>query len=90
MNVRSHAKSASVAWSPLAQRPGLLAAGTVAGADAFSAPSMEILSVDLAVPGSDMAVLGSVPIDDRIERLAWGTKGGRQKNAKKHKEEALV
>lgn len=40
MNVKVAGKSATVAWSPLQQRPGLLAAATVAGADAFSAPSV--------------------------------------------------
>lgn len=75
MNVKVASKSATVAWSPLQQRPGLLAAATVSGADAFSAPSMDIFSVDLSSAGRDMAVLGSVPIDDRVERLSWGTKG---------------
>ena len=75
MNVKSISKSATVAWSPLQQRPGLLAAGTVAGADAFSAPSLDILAVDLSADGQEMASLGSVPIDDRVERLTWGTKG---------------
>jgi protein transport protein SEC31 len=74
-SVKSIARSATVAWSPLEASPGLMCAGTVAGADAFAAPSLELLSVDLAAPSPELQVLGQVPIDDRVERLSWGTKG---------------
>ena len=74
-SVKSIARSATVAWSPLEAQPGLLCAGTVAGADAFAAPCLEIFSVDLASQSSEMQAVGNVPIDDRVERLTWGTKG---------------
>lgn len=36
---------------------------------------MDIFAVDLSADGQGMATMGSVPIDDRVERLSWGTKG---------------
>ena len=74
-SVKSISRSATVAWSPLEARPGLMCAGTVAGADAFAAPSLEVLSVDLASQSPELQVVGKVAIDDRVERLSWGTKG---------------
>ncbi len=54
MNVKVAGKSATVAWSPLQERPGLLAAATVAGADAFSAPSVRRASA-LPCPGLSLS-----------------------------------
>ena len=54
---------------------GLLAAATVAGADAFSAPSMEIFSVDLSADGQEMATMGTVPIDDEFRIFTTANMG---------------
>ena len=71
-------RSATVAWCPLHDRSGLLAAGTVANAisDSFDASAaLEIFSLELSSSSSEMTLLGSVQTSERFHRLAWGAGG---------------
>eukprot|EP00307_Rebecca_sp_RCC1486_P002525 CAMPEP_0119433260 /NCGR_PEP_ID=MMETSP1335-20130426/49318_1 /TAXON_ID=259385 /ORGANISM="Chrysoculter rhomboideus, Strain RCC1486" /LENGTH=482 /DNA_ID=CAMNT_0007459095 /DNA_START=9 /DNA_END=1454 /DNA_ORIENTATION=+ len=74
--LKSVSRSGTVAWSTSAERPGLLATGTVAGAidDSFeSTAQLEIFNLELSSPSTDMPLLGSVTTSERFQRLAWGT-----------------
>ena len=78
MKLKEMPRSAAVAWSPLASKSNLIAAGTVAGAidDSFaSTGSLEILEVDFSNMGDQMTVKGKVEVSDRFNKLAWGMKG---------------
>eukprot|EP00003_Mantamonas_plastica_P027869 TRINITY_DN6107_c0_g1_i3.p1 TRINITY_DN6107_c0_g1~~TRINITY_DN6107_c0_g1_i3.p1 ORF type:complete len:451 (+),score=61.60 TRINITY_DN6107_c0_g1_i3:94-1353(+) len=69
-------RSATIAWSPTPKNPNLLAAGTVAGHmdHTFqSTAQLELFSLDLADSDMQMPVRGSVSVNYRFHRLAWGT-----------------
>jgi protein transport protein SEC31 len=72
-------RSATVAWNPVVgRRPALLAAGTIAGTmsmDFDPTGSLEIFSLDLEKPGSEMTVLGKIETGERMQRLAWSNLG---------------
>lgn len=79
MLVREVSRSAAVAWSPLAHRPHLLAAGTLAGTmnvDFDPTGKLEIFDVsDLATSGAkeslEMSMVGLTSTQDRLHRLVW-------------------
>jgi protein transport protein SEC31 len=73
--LKSISRSGTLAWSTSADRPALLAAGTVAGAidDTFECTAhLEIFNLDFASADHSMPVLGSVETSERFQRLAWG------------------
>lgn len=71
MKVKEIEKTANVSWSPAAQHPVLLAAGTAAQLDAsFSTTAaLEIYSLNLTEPGLDMELRSSVSSDYRCVRM---------------------
>lgn len=79
MLVREVSRSAAVAWSPLAQRPHLFAAGTLAGTmtkDFDPTGKLEIFDVsELASRATadslEMPVVGLTSTSERLHRLAW-------------------
>jgi len=77
--LKSIQRSGTLAWSTSADRPALLAAGTVAGAidDSFECTAhLEIFDLDLASADQSMPLLGSVTTSERFQRLAWGAGSG--------------
>lgn len=68
MKVKDLERIVNVAWSPAAQYPILLAAGTAAqqlDASFNTSASLEIYSLNLSEPGMDMELKASVPSDHR-------------------------
>ena len=71
-------RSATVAWSPIAANRNFICAGTVAGAidDSFAAgATLEVLEVEYAAPGMDLAVRGTIECSERFNKLAWSKIG---------------
>lgn len=72
-------RSATVAWNPVSsRRPALLAAGTIAGTmsmDFDPTGSLEIFSLDLEKPNSEMTALAKIQTGERMQRLAWSSTG---------------
>lgn len=69
---------ATVAWSPLPQQSGLVAAGTVAGTlgvDFNTSAHLELLSLDLSGHGEEAPVVGRTSVPDRFNKLCWGLTG---------------
>lgn len=67
-----------MSWSPAAQHPILLAAGTAAqqlDASFSTTAALEIFSLNLTEPGLDMELRTSVPSDYRFHKIAWGSYG---------------
>eukprot|EP01118_Nematostelium_gracile_P009122 TRINITY_DN3055_c0_g1_i1.p1 TRINITY_DN3055_c0_g1~~TRINITY_DN3055_c0_g1_i1.p1 ORF type:complete len:479 (-),score=131.65 TRINITY_DN3055_c0_g1_i1:316-1752(-) len=67
---------ATTAWSPIAQYPGYLAAGTVAGtmSSTFDTSAhLEIFSFDFA--SKDYKVVGKVDVPERFHKIVWGQTG---------------
>jgi protein transport protein SEC31 len=67
-------RSAVVSWSPLDYRPGLLAAGSVAGSLdlSFSASStLEIFDVDFSSDNGTLNSIGKIESDVKFQKLAW-------------------
>ena len=72
MKVKELHKTVNVAWSPQAQHPILLAAGTAAqqlDASFSTNASLDLYSLNLQQPGYDMQLSTSVPSDQRFEFL---------------------
>jgi protein transport protein SEC31 len=68
MKIKEIEKTVNVSWSPEAQHPILLAAGTAAqrvDASFSTAAALEIYSLNLTEPGLDMELRTSVPSDYR-------------------------
>lgn len=78
MKVKEIEKTANVSWSPAAQHPVLLAAGTAAqqlDASFSTTAALEIYSLNLTEPGLDMELRSSVSSDYRFHKIAWGSYG---------------
>ncbi|XP_031779577.1 protein transport protein Sec31A isoform X3 [Nasonia vitripennis] len=78
MKVKELHKTVNVAWSPLAQYPILLAAGTAAqqlDASFDTNASLDLYSLNLQQPGYDMQLNVSVPSDQRFHKIIWGSYG---------------
>lgn len=79
MLLREVNRSAAVAWSPLASRPSLLAAATLAGTMTVDFdPSGRLEIFDISERASrglqdplDMACVGLTSTSERVHRLAW-------------------
>ena len=79
MLVREVNRSAAVAWSPLANRPTLLAAATLAGTMTVDFdPSGKLEIFDISEKASrgmqdalDMPCIGLTSTSERVHRLAW-------------------
>lgn len=68
MKVKEIERTANVSWSPAAQHPVLLAAGTAAqqlDASFSTTAALEIYSLNLTEPGLDMELRTSLPSDYR-------------------------
>ncbi|PSN56122.1 Protein transport protein Sec31A [Blattella germanica] len=82
MKVKELERTVNVSWSPAAQHPILLAAGTAAqqlDASFSTSAALEIYSLNLTEPGLDMELRASVPSEHRFHKVAWGTYGfGRE------------
>ncbi|XP_043275091.1 protein transport protein Sec31A isoform X2 [Venturia canescens] len=75
MKVKELVKTVNVAWSPQAQHPILLAAGTAAqqlDASFNTSASLDLYSLSLQQPGYDMEIKASVPSDHRFHKVIWG------------------
>jgi len=71
-------RTANIAWSPQAQVPIYLAAGTAAqqlDASFSTNSNLEIYGLNLSESGHDMPCLASVPVDQRYHKLVWGACG---------------
>ncbi|XP_021915542.1 protein transport protein Sec31A isoform X3 [Zootermopsis nevadensis] len=78
MKVKEIERTANVSWSPAAQHPVLLAAGTAAqqlDASFSTTAALEIYSLNLTEPGLDMELRTSLPSDYRFHKIAWGCYG---------------
>lgn len=68
MKVKDLERTVNVAWSPAAQYPTFLAAGTAAqqlDASFNTSASLELYSLNLSEPGMDMELTASVNSDHR-------------------------
>lgn len=68
MKVKELLKTVNVAWSPPAQHPIMLAAGTAAqqlDASFNTSASLDLYLLGLQTPGCDMELRASVPSDHR-------------------------
>ncbi|KAG7202003.1 hypothetical protein KM043_004690 [Ampulex compressa] len=78
MKVKELLKTVNVAWSPPAQHPVLLAAGTAAqqlDASFNTSASLDLYSLNLQQPGYDMELKASVSSDHRFHKIIWGSYG---------------
>ncbi|XP_023705951.1 protein transport protein Sec31A isoform X4 [Cryptotermes secundus] len=78
MKVKEIERTVNVSWSPAAQHPILLAAGTAAqqlDASFSTTAALEIYSLNLTEPGLDMELRTSLPSDYRFHKIAWGSYG---------------
>lgn len=78
MKVKELLKTVNVAWSPQAQHPILLAAGTAAqqlDASFNTSASLDLYALNLQQPGYDMEHKVSVPSEHRFHKLIWGSYG---------------
>lgn len=67
-----------MAWSPAAQHPIYLAAGTAAqqlDATFSTSAALEIYQMNLSDPSMEMALCGSIQSECRFYKLAWGGHG---------------
>ncbi|XP_063227208.1 protein transport protein Sec31A isoform X4 [Bacillus rossius redtenbacheri] len=79
MKVKEAERTANLAWSPAAQHPVMLAAGTAAqqlDASFSTAAQLELCTLGLARPGLDMEVRASVPSEHRYHKVVWGEAAG--------------
>ncbi|ELU08343.1 hypothetical protein CAPTEDRAFT_20326 [Capitella teleta] len=84
MKVKEIECTANVAWSPAAQHPIYLAAGTAAqqlDATFSTSASLDIFGLDLAECGMEMSKVGSVQSECRFHKLVWGSFGMSADNA---------
>ena len=78
MKVKEVDITANIAWSPSAQVPIYLAAGTAAqqlDASFSTNSNLEIYGLNLSESGHDMPRLASLPVDQRYHKLVWGATG---------------
>ncbi|KAL0128272.1 hypothetical protein PUN28_003498 [Cardiocondyla obscurior] len=78
MKVKELLKTVNVAWSPPAQHPIMLAAGTAAqqlDASFSTSASLDLYSLNLQQPGYEMDLQASVPSDHRFHKIIWGSYG---------------
>ncbi|XP_011302454.1 protein transport protein Sec31A [Fopius arisanus] len=78
MKVKELLKTVNVAWSPPAQHPLMLAAGTAAqqlDASFNTSASLDLYLLGLQTPGYDMELRASVPSDHRFHKIIWGSYG---------------
>ncbi|XP_011168617.1 protein transport protein Sec31A isoform X2 [Solenopsis invicta] len=78
MKVKELLKTVNVAWSPPAQHPIMLAAGTAAQQldSSFStSASLDLYSLNLQQPGYEMELQASVPSDHRFHKIIWESYG---------------
>ncbi|XP_011256844.1 protein transport protein Sec31A isoform X2 [Camponotus floridanus] len=78
MKVKELLKTVNVAWSPPAQHPIMLAAGTAAqqlDASFSTSASLDLYSLNLQQPGYEMELRVSVPSDHRFHKIIWGSYG---------------
>ncbi|XP_076674172.1 COPII coat complex component secretory 31 isoform X3 [Andrena cerasifolii] len=78
MKVKELLKTVNVAWSPPAQHPILLAAGTAAqqlDASFNTSASLDLYSLNLQEPGYDLELKASVASDHRFHKIIWGSYG---------------
>lgn len=74
MKVKEIERTVNVSWSPAAQHPVLLAAGTAAqqlDASFSTTAALEIYSLNLTEPGLDMELRTSVPSDYRCVNVVY-------------------
>ncbi|XP_012535073.2 protein transport protein Sec31A isoform X2 [Monomorium pharaonis] len=78
MKVKELLKTVNVAWSPSAQHPIMLAAGTAAqqlDASFSTSASLDLYSLNLQQPGYEMELHASVPSDHRFHKIIWESYG---------------
>ncbi|XP_024873315.1 protein transport protein Sec31A isoform X1 [Temnothorax curvispinosus] len=78
MKVKELLKTVNVAWSPSAQHPIMLAAGTAAqqlDASFSTSASLDLYSLNLQQPGYEMELQASVPSDHRFHKIIWESYG---------------
>ncbi|XP_076161144.1 COPII coat complex component secretory 31 [Ptiloglossa arizonensis] len=78
MKVKELLKTVNVAWSPPAQHPILLAAGTAAqqlDASFNTSATLDIYSLNLQQPGYDLELKASIASDHRFHKIIWGSYG---------------
>ncbi|XP_033185033.2 COPII coat complex component secretory 31 [Bombus vancouverensis nearcticus] len=78
MKIKELLKTVNVAWSPPAQHPILLAAGTAAqqlDASFNTSASLDLYSLNLQQPGYDLELKISVASDHRFHKIIWGSYG---------------
>ncbi|XP_076232600.1 COPII coat complex component secretory 31 isoform X2 [Calliopsis andreniformis] len=78
MKVKELLKTVNVAWSPPAQHPILLAAGTAAqqlDASFNTSASLDLYSLNLQQPGYDLELKASIASDHRFHKIIWGSYG---------------
>ncbi|XP_017789347.1 PREDICTED: protein transport protein Sec31A [Habropoda laboriosa] len=78
MKVKELLKTVNVAWSPPAQHPILLAAGTAAqqlDASFNTSASLDLYSLNLQQPGYDLELKTSIASDHRFHKIIWGSYG---------------
>ncbi|XP_015176477.1 PREDICTED: protein transport protein Sec31A isoform X2 [Polistes dominula] len=78
MKVKELLKTVNVAWSPPAQYPILLAAGTAAqqlDASFNTSASLDLYSINLQQPGYEMELKASVASEHRYHKIIWGAYG---------------
>ena len=78
MKVKEVDITANIAWSPSAQVPIYLAAGTAAqqlDASFSTNSNLEIYGLNLSESGHDMPRVASLPVDQRYHKLVWGPRG---------------
>ncbi|XP_048510063.1 protein transport protein Sec31A isoform X2 [Athalia rosae] len=78
MKVKELLRTVNVAWSPLAQHPILLAAGTAAqqlDASFSTSASLDLYALGLQDPGYEMELKASISSDNRYHKIIWGSYG---------------
>ncbi|XP_054008172.1 protein transport protein Sec31A isoform X1 [Hylaeus anthracinus] len=78
MKVKELLKTVNVAWSPPAQHPILLAAGTAAqqlDASFNTSASLDIYSLNLQQAGYDLELKATIASDHRFHKITWGAYG---------------
>ncbi|KAL6264790.1 hypothetical protein P5V15_004887 [Pogonomyrmex californicus] len=80
MKVKELLKTVNVAWSPPAQHPIMLAAGSAAqqlDTSFTTSYSLDLYSLNLQQPGYEMELNASIPSDHRFHKIVWGSYGNK-------------
>ncbi|XP_021375424.1 protein transport protein Sec31A-like isoform X2 [Mizuhopecten yessoensis] len=83
MRVKEIERTANVAWSPAAQHPIYMVAGTAAqqlDATFSTSAALEVYSLNLGDPTLNMPLVSTVPSDCRFHKLVWGSHGMSPEN----------